>query len=254
MRPTIRSSASRRTVKACHEPVATSASRWSTKAAIPSGGGITVTADSHRRPSAAASASPGTSSRPAGGRAVSRFRSRRESRTTTTARVRKPAPRLTAAILCTGLALSACALSPAAVPTSAPPPIAAGTRPAATRPASPLAAAMKVGLGSGASLGGKRVLPADNPWNTAVDRLACRPELGSADRLDRTRHHAPPRLRRPLARGPFGIPYVVVKGSQKKVKVTFTALPEGERQGQVPDPEERPDREGLEDQGDRHVS
>ena len=72
--------------------------------------------------------------------------------------MRKPAPRLTVSVLCTGLALSACALSAcAAVPTSAPRPVAVGTRPAATRAAIPLAAAMKVSLGSGASLGGRRV-------------------------------------------------------------------------------------------------
>lgn len=164
--------------------------------------------------------------------------------------MRKPAPRLTAAILCTGLALSACALSACAtVPTSAPGPIDAGTRPAATRTASPLAAAMKVSLGSGASLGGRRVFPKSNPWNKAVDRLGVDPNsealiasIGLATTL-----HAD--FGADWNGGPFGIPYVVVKGSQKKVKVTFTAYPKESDKGKYPIPKSAPVEKGS----DRHL-
>jgi hypothetical protein len=158
--------------------------------------------------------------------------------------VRKPAPRLIAAIVCTGLALSACATAP----TSAPPPTAPAA-PQARLAATSLAAALKVGLGSGASLGGRRVFPGSNPWNTAVDQMGVDPNsaaLVASIGLD-TNLHAD--FGANWDGGPFGIPYVVVKGSQKKVKVTFTAYPKESDKGKYPIPKNAPVEKGS----DRHL-
>jgi hypothetical protein len=162
--------------------------------------------------------------------------------------VRKPAPRLTAAILFTGLALSACAAAPTPGPHVVP-----AARPATTGPAAPLAAVFKVSLGSGASLGGRQVFPADNPWNTPVDSAAVDPNsaaLIASIGLTTTLH---PDFGAHWPKGPFGIPYVVVKGTQKKVKVTFTAYPQESDKGKYPIPKNAPIEGGSTAKGDRHV-
>jgi hypothetical protein len=162
--------------------------------------------------------------------------------------VRKPAPRLTAAILCTGLALSACAAAPA----SAPRPVAPAAQPSTPGSSTNLAAVLTVSLGSGASLGGKRVFPADNPWNTAVDQAAVDPNsaaLIASIGLGTTLH---PDFGAHWPKGPFGIPYVVVKGSQKKVKVSFTYASESDK-GKYPIPKNAPIEGGSKSRGDRHV-
>ncbi len=162
--------------------------------------------------------------------------------------MRKPAPRLTAAILSTGLVLSACAAAPA----SAPLPVSPAAHPSSTGSASPLAAVFKVSLGSGASLGGKRVLPADNPWNTPVDQAAVDQNsaaLIASIGLGTTLH---PDFGAHWPKGPFGIPYVVVKGSQKKVKVSFTYASESDK-GTYPIPKNAPVEGGSKSRGDRHV-
>ena len=151
--------------------------------------------------------------------------------------------------------MSACATAP----TSAPPPIAPaapGARPAAagsaTSLAASLAASLKVGLGSGASLGGKQVFPADNPWNTAVDQADVDPNsaaLIASIGITSTLH---PDFGAHWPKGPFGIPYVVVKGSQKKVKVTFTYTSESDK-GTYPIPKNAPIEGGAQSKGDRHV-
>jgi hypothetical protein len=107
----------------------------------------------------------------------------------------------------------------------------------------------KVGLGSGASLGGKRVFPADNAWNTPVDKAAVDPDSDALIRsigLTTTLH---PDFGAHWPTGPFGIPYVVVKGTQKKVKVTFTAYPAESDRGKYPIPRNAPVEKGS----DRHL-
>ncbi len=107
-------------------------------------------------------------------------------------------------------------------------------------------------LGAGASLGGKQVLPKDNPWNTPVDKAAVDPNsdkliasigLGTALHPDFGAH---------WPKGPFGIPYVVVKGSQKKVKVSFSYASESDK-GKYPIPKNAPIEGGARAKGDRHV-
>jgi hypothetical protein len=167
--------------------------------------------------------------------------------------VRKPAPRLIAAILSTGVAVSACALSACTTqPFAAPGPVPPAARPVATASGTSLAAVLKVGLGSGASLGGKQVFPADNAWNTRVDQAgvdAKSAELIASIGLGTTLH---PDFGAHWPKGPFGIPYVVVKGKQKKVKVTFTYASESDK-GRYPIPKSAPIEGGSKSKGDRHV-
>ena len=163
----------------------------------------------------------------------------------------KPAPRLIAALVSTGFVLSACAAQPAAAPVPA-----AHARSAtatATATGTSLAAVLKVGLGSGASLGGKQVFPVDNPWNTPIDGVAVDKDSAALIRsigLDTGLH---PDFGAHWPKGPFGIPYVVVKGSQKKVKVTFTAYPKESDKGRYPIPKNAPIEGGSKSRGDRHV-
>jgi hypothetical protein len=146
-----------------------------------------------------------------------------------------PRGRLVTAATTMALALSACAV---------PPPPVAQTRPAASADA--LAVTSKVGLGTGASLGGRQVFPSDNPWNTPVDTApvdqnsdALIASISGSLHADFGAH---------WNGGPFGIPYVVVKGTQKRVKVTFRDAEESDP-GRYPIPKTAPVEKGS----DRHV-
>lgn len=157
-------------------------------------------------------------------------------------------PCLATAVLATGLVLGACSPTPSVEPA----PRAAGVRPAtsARTDGSPLAATLKVGLGAGASLGGKRVLPASNPWNQKVDTAPVDPNSDALIASIGGSLHAD--FGANWNGGPFGIPYVVVKGSQKKVKVTFDYADESDK-GKYPIPKNAPVEGGSKATGDRHV-
>ncbi|MGV8910352.1 MAG: hypothetical protein ACOH1Y_15325 [Propionicimonas sp.] len=155
-------------------------------------------------------------------------------------------PRLFAAILFTGLVVSACAVpAPARAPRVESP----AAAPSAASSATPLRATVaKVSLGKGASLHGKRVFPSDNPWNTPVDTQPVDPNsaaLIASIGANTTLH---PDFGANWNGGPFGIPYVVVKGKQRKVKVTFTYAGESDK-GKYPVPKAAPVEKGS----DRHV-
>lgn len=113
-----------------------------------------------------------------------------------------------------------------------------------------LASTLKVGLGSGASLGGKRVFPSDNPWNQKVDTAAVDPNSDALIASISGNLHAD--FGANWDGGPFGIPYIVVKGSQKKVKVTFAYADESDK-GPYPIPKNAPIEGGSKSTGDRHV-
>lgn len=150
-------------------------------------------------------------------------------------------PRLFAAILLTGLAVSACAVSaPPSLPT---------VQPAAVPSVAALRATIeKVSLGKGASLHGRRVFPADNPWNTAIDSEPVDPNSAALIASIGADTNLHPDFGADWNGGPFGIPYVVVKGSQKKVKVTFTYADESDK-GKYAIPKSAPVEKGS----DRHV-
>ena len=159
--------------------------------------------------------------------------------------MRIPRPRLTVALLFVGLAA-----------TPAPPPAPQLRAPiSVAAAAAPLNASIRtlgivrVGLGKGASLGGRRVLPASNPWNTRIDAAPVDPNsaaliasIGGGSTLH-------PDFGANWNGGPFGIPYVVVKGTQNRVKVRFTDYPDESDKGRYPIPKSAPVEKGS----DRHV-
>ena len=99
------------------------------------------------------------------------------------------------------------------------------------------------------------VLPADNPWNTAVDALPLDP--GSADYIA---HMSPstglhPDFGTRWEGAAIGIPYIVVRGSQPKVAIHFTAYGGESDPGPYPVPANAPveGAGGPYEDGDRHV-
>lgn len=108
------------------------------------------------------------------------------------------------------------------------------------------------GLGLNAALVPRRLFPADNPWNTPVDNA---PVDSRSDVLinsigaDRAFH---PDFGANWNGGPFGIPYVVVSGTQARVPVTFEYDDESDP-GPYPIPPDPPIEGGPNSTGDRHI-
>src|SRR5919201_1345237 len=93
-----------------------------------------------------------------------------------------------------------------------------------------------VQLGPGASLGGRRPFPDDNPWNQDVSQLPVDPNsdaLIASIRLDRGLHAD---FGTVWNGAPNGIPYVVVGGDQPKVPVRWTAWGDESDPGPYPVP------------------
>jgi hypothetical protein len=107
-------------------------------------------------------------------------------------------------------------------------------------------------LGPNASLGGRRVFPADNPWNRDVSRSPVDPRSDAILRrvgLEKPLH---PDFGTVYQGAPNGIPYVVVPGTQPKVPVRFDYAGESDP-GPYPIPPDAPIEGGPQGQGDRHV-
>ncbi|HEX7240308.1 MAG TPA: hypothetical protein VF263_08595 [Longimicrobiaceae bacterium] len=110
----------------------------------------------------------------------------------------------------------------------------------------------QVGLGPGASLGGRRPFPDDNPWNRDVSGEPVDPNsaaLIASCGADRALH---PDFGTVWNGAPNGIPYVVVSGSQARVPVTFGYAGESDP-GPYPVPADAPVEGGPGGTGDRHV-
>jgi hypothetical protein len=108
-------------------------------------------------------------------------------------------------------------------------------------------------LGAGASLNGKRVFPADNPWNQDVSNDPVDPNsanLIASIGLTTSLH---PDFGTVWNGAPNGIPYVVVSGSQGRVPVTFNAYGNESDPGPYPVPPDAPVEGGPSGTGDRHV-
>ena len=107
-------------------------------------------------------------------------------------------------------------------------------------------------LGPNASLGGVRLLPNDSPWNRDVSRAPVDPDsrkILARIGLD-TGLHAD---FGPTWEGaPIGIPYIVVPGTQPRVRVTFATADESDP-GPYPIPRNAPVEGGPKGDGDRHV-
>lgn len=110
----------------------------------------------------------------------------------------------------------------------------------------------EVGLGVGASFGGRRPFPDDNPWNQDVSRLPVDPDSDALIRsigLDGRLH---PDFGTVYEGRPLGIPYVVVAGSQARVPVRFE-YPDESDPGPYPIPANPPIEGGADADGDRHI-
>ncbi|MGI8711793.1 MAG: hypothetical protein ACR2NR_01125 [Solirubrobacteraceae bacterium] len=102
------------------------------------------------------------------------------------------------------------------------------------------------------TLAGCPVLPADNPFNQRVDRLAVAPD--SAQIIARIGLDAPvhPDFGTVYAGAPNGIPYTVVGAGVRPVHISFTYAGESDR-GPYPIPPTAPVEGGASSAGDRHV-
>jgi hypothetical protein len=108
-------------------------------------------------------------------------------------------------------------------------------------------------LGAGASLNGKRLFPADNPWNQDISAAPVDPNsdnLIASIGLNTAFH---PDFGTTWAGAPNGIPYVVVSGAQGRVPITFTAYGGESDPGPYPVPTDAPIEGGPGGTGDRHV-
>jgi hypothetical protein len=99
---------------------------------------------------------------------------------------------------------------------------------------------------------GRRIFPTDDPWNATIDTEPVDPNsdnLIASIGLNTGLH---PDFGADLSGQPFGIPYVLVKGSQRKVSVTFDYADESDP-GPYPVPSNAPVEGGSGSTGDRHV-
>lgn len=99
---------------------------------------------------------------------------------------------------------------------------------------------------------GRRLFPADNPWNQPVDTAQVDPNSAAIiNNIGPTKAFHPD-FGANWNGGPFGIPYVVVSGSQLKVPVSFDYWDESDP-GPYPIPPNAPIEGGASSDGDRHV-
>src|SRR5688572_6210141 len=113
-------------------------------------------------------------------------------------------------------------------------------------------ATSKASPGANASLKGRRIFPADNPWNNDISAEpvdANSANLIAGIGLDTSLH---PDFGTVYNGAPNGIPYVVVPGSQPKVPVRFEYADESDP-GPYPIPPDAPIEGGPNAEGDRHV-
>ena len=134
----------------------------------------------------------------------------------------------------------------------APPPTGPSPSPTPPPPTTPPPAGSVPDLGPNADLQGFRPFPDDDPWNTPVDGDPVDPNsdaliasIGAATTL-----HAD--FGADWNGGPFGIPYVVVAGTQPRVPMTFDYADESDP-GPYPIPADAPIEGGAGSSGDRHV-
>jgi hypothetical protein len=118
--------------------------------------------------------------------------------------------------------------------------------------ASAVTAAATPSLGIDASLNGARPFPANNAWNTRIDQAAVDPASANLIASIGLSGHLHMDFGADLDGSPFGIPYVVVRGTQKKVPVSFDIADES-NPGPYPIPASAPIEGGSSSDGDRHV-
>jgi hypothetical protein len=137
--------------------------------------------------------------------------------------------------------------SPTPTPTPTPTPI---PTPTPTPTPSPSATPE---LGSGASLHGKRLFPADNPWNQDISNSPVDPNSANLIASIGLNTGLHPDFGTVYDGAPNGIPFIVVSGSQLRVPINFTAYGNQSDPGPYPVPANAPIEGGPNSQGDRHV-
>jgi hypothetical protein len=110
----------------------------------------------------------------------------------------------------------------------------------------------KVKLGIGASFGGKRLFPDDNPWNQEIAKESV--DLNSDKLIASIGKKKPlhPDFGTVYNGAPNGIPYIVVSGKTPKVPIEFEYKDESD-EGPYPIPKNAPIEGGPKGTGDRHV-
>lgn len=108
-------------------------------------------------------------------------------------------------------------------------------------------------LGAGASLHGKRVFPADNPWNEDISGLPVDPNSNNLIASIGLNTGLHPDFGTVWAGAPNGIPYIIVSGTQQKVTINFTDYADESDPGPYPVPPNAPIEGGPNGTGDRHV-
>ncbi len=127
--------------------------------------------------------------------------------------------------------------------------IAAGCRVGATGP--------RIAVGGGANpgggtLNGRRVFPADNPWNTDISAEAVDPNSDALIASCGAGAALHPDFGTVYDGAPNGIPYVLVASGQPRVPVAFDYADESDP-GPYPIPSDAPIEGGAASSGDRHV-
>lgn len=107
-------------------------------------------------------------------------------------------------------------------------------------------------LGVNADMRGARPFPDNNPWNKPIDAEPVDPN--SSNLISSIGLTAPlhPDFGADYDGGPFGIPYIVVAGTQLKVPMSFDYADESDP-GPYPFPKDAPIEGGANSDGDRHV-
>lgn len=112
-----------------------------------------------------------------------------------------------------------------------------------------------VKLGIGASLGGKLVFPADNPWNKDISKEPVDPGSAAIIGSIGANKFLHPDFGTVWQGAPIGIPYIVVAGTQPKVPIKFIAYGNESDPGPYPIPRNAPIEGGPKAKkgDDRHV-
>jgi hypothetical protein len=105
---------------------------------------------------------------------------------------------------------------------------------------------------NGVSITGRRMFPADNPWNKDISSEPVDPASDVLINTCGSNAQLHPDFGTTWDGGPIGIPFVVVRGTQARVPVTFDYEEESDP-GPYPIPADAPIEGGSASNGDRHV-
>jgi len=111
---------------------------------------------------------------------------------------------------------------------------------------------MPIKTGSDVSLEGRRLFPADNPWNREIGSEPLDPNSDALIASIGANKPLHPDFGTVWKGAPSGIPYVVVSGNQPRVPVEFR-YPDESDPGPYPVPPDAPIEGGPKSEGDRHV-